>query len=80
VLLSFERSPESSRVEDIGNLFITRIARQNAIAKADRKNRFARKKLQEKQQKQSRELWIKRSKDMNDLSLLGTDFKRFVGF
>jgi hypothetical protein len=48
-LFAFERSPESSRVEEIGNLFITPVARQKATAKTDRKNRFARKKLYEKQ-------------------------------
>jgi hypothetical protein len=78
--LAFERSPESSRVEEIGNLFIIFVARQKAIAKTDWKNRFASQKLQEKQHKQSRELWIKLSRDINELSFLGTEFKRFVGF
>jgi hypothetical protein len=49
------RPRQKSRVEDLGDLrvlFTNRVARQKAIAKARRENRFAKAKLQEKQHKE----------------------------
>jgi hypothetical protein len=79
-VLGVDGSPESSSIKEIGDLFTTRIARQKGITKARRENRFAREKWDKKQDKESGELWTKQPRDISDLSFVGTDFKKFVGF
>jgi hypothetical protein len=64
----------------MGDVLTSRLGRQKATAKAHAKNSFAGEKWHEKQSQQSRELWTKLPRDIHDWSVVGPDFKKFVGF